>query len=201
MNKKHFLPAGLLLALLLLTLAAAYYPGGTPANPHTKGYSFTQNYISNLLDETAINGAPNKGRIWAIAGVLVASLTFGLFFISFANRVERKAIARVIRYGGIVLTATALLVVIPSLHNAVVVVSFITTLFVFFYITVLCLQARLRYLKILSIVFLAFHYLVAYLYFTRTQLIWMPALQKTVHLLQIIWILALHYGTKPKDFQ
>lgn len=200
MIKRHLILLGLLISISLLLVAGWQYPGGTPADSTTQGYSFTENYISNLLDEQALNGMENKARPWAIAGVLFSSLTFGLFFIGFSQRIMLRAAAVVIKWAGVALTVLAFLVVVPSLHDIIVVISFIVTLVVFFYITVMALKSKPVFLKVVSVFFLVFHYFVAYMYFTRTQLDVMPALQKLIHVFQIIWILSLHYGTKEEDF-
>ncbi len=200
MIKKHIILIGILTSIILLVIASLNYPGGTPQNSLAVGYSFTENYISNLLSMKALNGADNTARPWAMAGVFVSSLTFGLFFVSFSKRITAKSIANVIKYLGIVLTLLALFVVVPSFHDIVVTISSVLTLIVFFYLTVLALKSKLLIFKILSISFLAICYFACFMYFTRSYLAYMPIVQKIVHICQIVWILSLQYFTSKKDF-
>src|SRR3954449_6164304 len=57
---------GIILFLLLYFIATLYYPGGAQFDKTTKGFSWTQNYWCNLLNENAINGLPNPARPIAI---------------------------------------------------------------------------------------------------------------------------------------
>lgn len=199
--KKHFILIGIALSLLFLFLAGQYYPGGTPNNPNAFGYHWTENYISNLLSEQALNGMDNTARPWAIVSVLVYSLALGLFFIQFAQKIPVKSAAMVIQYGGIALTVLAFFIVMPSLHDMMVTISSIFTLVVFFYITVMVLKSRLLVFKLLSVLLLLIHYLACYQYFTRSYLEYLPLMQKIIHLIQLIWVISLHYFTHKKDFE
>ncbi len=51
----------LLTVVVALTGAAMWlYPGGTPLDPHTVGYRFTQNFLSDLGMTVAYNGTSNR---------------------------------------------------------------------------------------------------------------------------------------------
>ncbi len=52
-------------------LAASRYPGGSWALPGQEGFSWRHNYLCDLLDTRAVNGALNAGRYWA-RGALMA---------------------------------------------------------------------------------------------------------------------------------
>ncbi len=199
--KKHFILIGMTLSLLFLILAGLNYPGGAPNNPVSIGYHWTENYISNLLGKQALNGMDNTARPWAIVSVFVYSFTLGLFFIQFSKKIPMKSAAVVIQYGGVALTALAFFIVVPSLHDVVVTISSIFTLIVFFYITVMVLKSRLLVFKVLSVCFLLLYYFVCYLYFTRSYLNYLPLMQKIIHLVQLIWVISLHYFTLKKDFE
>lgn len=192
---------GIAIAILFLFLAGLNYPGGAPNNPASIGYHWTENYISNLLSEHALNGMDNTARPWAIVSVFVYSFTLGLFFIQFSKKIPIKSAAVVIQLGGIALTVLAFFIVVTSLHDMMVTISSIFTLVVFFYITVMVLKSRLLVFKVLSVLFLLIHYLACYLYFTRSYLDYLPLIQKLIHVSQIVWILGLHYFTLKEDFE
>lgn len=197
---KHASLIGIITGLTLLILATLYYPGGTYIDELSKGYDWFDNYISNLLGPSAVNGMDNVARPWAVAGVLCLTASFGLFFVKFSYWIKIKSAAFIIKYGGIIATIMGFLTVIPALHDGMVTLSSILTLILFFYITVIVLKSRLFLLKIVSVLFLASFYFAAYMYFTRSYLDYMPLVQKIILLVKIVWILSLQYLTQEEDF-
>jgi hypothetical protein len=74
---------GMLLFVVFYLVAAYYYPGGSWKFPEAKGFSFWNNYLCDLLDHYAVNGAINKGRYAArtALGFLVGSLLLIWFYL------------------------------------------------------------------------------------------------------------------------
>ena len=70
MRSKHLFPLGILIALALLTVATAVYPGGSQVNANATGFDWKQNYLCNLFDATAVNGAANTARIIRYCGTI-----------------------------------------------------------------------------------------------------------------------------------
>ena len=185
----------------LLILATWHYPGGSAGNENSEGYIWMENYISNLLNPTAVNGEINGARPWAMGGVLCLSIGFGIFFVHFSERVQIRSAALDIKYLGIAATSFAMLTIFPSLHDLMVTLSSILTLLVFFYITIIVLKSDLTFFKFMSVIFLLTFYLGAYMYFTRSYLEFMPLAQKVIYLVKIIWVLVLMYFTRLEDFK
>jgi len=52
--EKNLIATGIILSLISLFIAFTLYPGGTVKDPDFKGYSMTENYISNLLEYKAL---------------------------------------------------------------------------------------------------------------------------------------------------
>ena len=73
--------SGLFLFIFLYLTAAYRYPGGWPGNPSGAGFSWLHNYWCNLLNETALNGKPNTGRLPAMGGMLVLGITMLIFWM------------------------------------------------------------------------------------------------------------------------
>ncbi|GAA4752217.1 hypothetical protein [Flavisolibacter ginsenosidimutans] len=65
---------GSLVFIFLYTMAAAFYPGGSQADAHAKGFSWMHNYWCNLLSGKALNGEINAGRPFAYTAMVVAAL-------------------------------------------------------------------------------------------------------------------------------
>jgi hypothetical protein len=201
MIKKYKILIGVLIGTLLLIIATIYYPGGTYENVNSVGYDWANNYISNLLRPLAVNGEENTARPLAIFGVLFLTASFGLFFVTFSNRIKIRSASLVIKYLGILATILGFITVIPSMHDLMVTMSSILTLLIFFYITIMVIKSKLNSMKIMSIIFLLTFYFGAYMYFTRTFLEYMPIMQKIIFSMKIVWILSLEYLTRKEDFQ
>ena len=201
MIKKYSILIGITIGTLLLIISTNYYPGGTYENVNSEGYDWANNYISNLLRPLAVNGEENTARPFAIFGILLLTVSFGLFFVNFAKRIKIRSASLVIKYLGILATIFGFVTVIPPMHDIMVTLSSILTLLIFFYITVMVIKSKLAMMKIMSIVFLLTFYFGAYMYFARFQLEYMPIMQKIIFVMKITWVLSLEYLTRKEDFE
>ncbi|MBK9735878.1 MAG: hypothetical protein IPO92_13355 [Saprospiraceae bacterium] len=199
--KKNIVLFGLVLSIVFLFIAGYHYPGGSPKDINSIGYSFKENYISNLLEFKAVNGMENKARPFGVIGVILLGLSSGLAFVRLSKKVDSNKYLVVIKNVGIILIILSSLISIPSLHDTMVTLSSIATLLLFFYVTVLLIKSKLLLLKFSSIFLLLVSYGAAYMYFFRAGLDYLPIVQKTIHILQIILILGLEYLTTRKDFE
>ena len=201
MIQKNIITIGIALGVLLLIISTFFYPGGTLNDPNSVGYSWFENYISNLLRPLAVNGMENAARPWAVAGALILTLSFGLFFYQFSAFLKVKSAAFVIKYVGIVATFLGFLIVIPSLHDILVTVTSALSLLLFFYLTVFVINAKKPILSLMSVLFLILFYFATFMYSARFHLEYMPIMQKIVFVVKIVWILSLAYFTKKEDFE
>ncbi|MFD1469798.1 hypothetical protein ACFQ48_16335 [Hymenobacter caeli] len=77
----RLLPAGGMgLFAVLYGVAAALYPGGSPADKTAPGFSWLHNYWCNLLTAVAINGQPNPAQPVALLAMGVLCLSLMLFW-------------------------------------------------------------------------------------------------------------------------
>jgi hypothetical protein len=70
---------GMALFVFCYFIAAGLYPGGSWNNPGQLGFSWSHNYLCDLLDTRAVNGMLNTGRHWA--RVALAFLSLGLLVL------------------------------------------------------------------------------------------------------------------------
>lgn len=201
MLNKNIVLFGFVLSILCLIVASLHYPGGSPKDPDSIGFIWAENYISDMLEYKAVNGADNPARPLAVAGAVLMGLSTGLGFLRFSRKLVLKKLSVVIKYGGLLMACTSVLVTIPVLHFPLVNVGIVVNLLVSFYITVTLFKSRLTALKALSVLFLASFYGAAYMFSTRSGLEYMPLVQKITHLFQIIWVLGLEYFTEKADFE
>ena len=201
MLNKNIISFGIALSILCLIVASLNYPGGSPKDPNSTGFQWTENYISDMLDYKAVNGADNSARPFAVAGVVLMGLSTGFAFVRFSRKLRLKNLSVVIKYGGLLLIILSALGTLPSQHDLSVTLSIFVNLLVFFYVMVTLLKSRLTVFKVFSVVFLVSFYGASYMYGTRTGLGYMPLVQKITHIFQIVWILGLEYFTKKEDFE
>jgi len=199
MRKKHLLPAGITISLLLLFIATLYYPGGSQHDKNSIGYDWGNNYLCNLFSTKAVNGADNASKPWAVAGMLPLCISFALFFFEFSKRIPAKGPARIIRYCGAGAMVFAFFVV-TSFHDTAVTLAGTLALISMFYITVFIFRAKLHFFSIFSVVCLLVFYSCNYVYYTRSYLEFLPILQKVLLSLTIAWVLSLLYFTESADF-
>ena len=196
---KHFFPAGITLALVLLAIATYTYPGGSQGNAASVGFDWKDNYICNLFGATAVNGAVNTARYWAIGGMFVLCATIACFFAGFSARIGPKSASRVIRYCGIAGMTAAFLATTP-LHDLAITAALVFTMTAVLYITIFVFTSKLTYQKVLACLTMLSAYTAAYLYYTRTALDFLPTMQKVSLASLLIWFLTLHYFTTKADF-
>jgi len=199
MLKKNTILIGIILSLVLLYLATLHYPGGSQADKNSVGYSWLNNYLSNLFSPKAVNGAENTARIWADFGMLFFCSCLLLFYLDFSAKIPDKRAQKIIKYCGIGSMVFAFLAVTPY-HDLMVRLSCILSMLAIFYVTVFVLKSKLLGFKVLSVLLLVSLYGGAFVYFTRYGLQILPVLQKTTFGIAIIWVLGLCYFTKEEDF-
>lgn len=199
MLKKHAVLAGILACILLLIIASLVYPGGSQFDINSKGFHWTKNYISNLFDAKAVNGADNPAWIWANAAMVFLSVSIAWFFINFSKKIPNKNAAATIKYLGAGCMLFILLTV-SELHGLMVIVA--STLFLanLFYITVFILKSKLHVLKFLCIACLLIFYYTLFLYGLPGRE-WLPVMQKVTFISSLSLVLVLEYFTSSKDFE
>jgi len=80
-QKAYFFPIlGCIEYIILISLAMIFYPGGTPTNPNTQGYSFWENWISDLSMTVSHSGKDNMASRLL---VLIAQTFWGVSLIYF----------------------------------------------------------------------------------------------------------------------
>ena len=79
---------GTLFFVVLYIVATLFYPGGSQVDKNSIGFSWTNNYWCNLLNETAINGQPNPAKPIALTGMFVICFTLSFFWFIFPVQIN-----------------------------------------------------------------------------------------------------------------
>jgi hypothetical protein len=199
MLKKYSVLLGVIIGLSLILIAAQVYPGGNVSDKNAVGFVWSKNFISNLFQAKAVNGADSSSRIWADAGMIFISLGFASFFIGFSKRIPSKGSANVIKYLGVTAMVCSFLIVTP-LHDSMVLLSGTLYLVSIFYITVFVLMSKLHVFKFLCILCMLIFYSTLYIYGIQNFGL-LAVMQKVTFFSTIILILLLEYFTKAEDFE
>lgn len=173
------------------------YPGGSLLDENSVGFGWSKNFLSNLFAAKAINGAPNPGWTWALAGMAFHSVGYGIFFINMSAKISLKRWAAVLKWIGVANIILIFLIATP-LHDLGT-LSIILTLFGLFTITVFILKSKLHLLKACCIICL----LTYYSFFTVFGIGYMGMaviMQKVYTVSSMLLVLALEYFTQPGDF-
>lgn len=200
MLKKYTILVGMLVSLVLLLISTTQYPGGSQANTDSIGFSWRHNYLCNLLNPVAVNGASNPARFWALAGMLFLCFSVAVFFIRFSKKIPHKSASNIIKFAGAGAMVFGPLMATP-LHDLGARLSGILLMLSIFYVTVFVLKSKLLFFKILSVLCLLSLYVCTYVYFTQMGLAYLPVLQKVNLAVSIGWVLGLEYFTSRENFQ
>jgi hypothetical protein len=79
---------GAFLFVVLYIIATLCYPGGSQVDKNSIGFSWTNNYWCNLLNQNAINGQPNPAKPIAMIGMFVLCVTLTFFWFLFPKHIN-----------------------------------------------------------------------------------------------------------------
>ena len=127
---------GFSLFLLLYTVAACLYPGGTKENPSQKGFSIIHNYWCDLLDKTTYGGGTNSGYTVAMIAMIVLCISMLFFWNILPTLFDKQRYSvSITRWTGSLSSSLSLLIFTP-LHDNIIhllvlfgIVAFISTVF------------------------------------------------------------------------
>lgn len=198
MIRKHAVLICLLITSALLIVAVSLYPGGSLHNKHAAGFTWSENFFSNLFGKQALNGAPNPAQPWAITGMAFHAVAYGLFFLRMSKKMPVRQAVIVLKTVGFVNIVFSFLIATP-LHDIMVTLSSTLFLLGLFYITVFLFTTKLHWLKLGCVLCLCMFYFSLYLYGSGNWGL-LAIMQKVSFMSAMLLVLALEYGTNPADF-
>ena len=179
---------GTLLFICLYFFATLFYPGGSQVDKNSKGFSWTNNYWCNLLNENAMNEQHNSARPLAMAAMFVLCLTLAIFWYIFPKITDLKKSSRLIIQisGGLAMAIGMFL--FTDLHDTIVNVASLCGL-VATVGTFIGLH-KLKWTKLfgLGILNLTLVVLNNILYYGDGLKLFLPVVQKITFLFFLLWI-------------
>ena len=183
---------GMGIFLLLYILAALLYPGGSWRVPDASGFSFWNNYLCDLLDHYAINGALNDARYIArgALGFLCGALLILWYFIP--NLFPYSNLNQSIMWVSGIMALGTTFFLSSGTHDLTIRIAGIFGAIAF--IASLIELIRIRYYKLfflglLSLVVFGINY---YIYETGVSIGILPVLQKFTFLCCILWFILIN---------
>jgi hypothetical protein len=159
-----------------MIIAISIYPGGSMFDKNSIGFDWTKNFISNLFETKALNGAENPSRIWAYLGMIFLPISYAIFFIHMSKKMPERNAANILKYGGAANILFMVLIVTP-LHDLMLNISITFFWTCIVVITVFVLKSGLHLFKFLCVVCLLFFYYSLYLWGTSNWDL-LPIMQK-----------------------
>ena len=199
MMKQYSVLICILVSSVLLVIASLLYPGGSLLDKNSAGFDWSKNFISNLFLAKALNGEQNPARFWAIIGMAIHSIGYGIFYIHMSKKIPAKHAAGVLQFIGATNVLFTFLIVTP-LHDIMVTISATLTLLGLFYITVYLFKTKLHWLKAFSISCLLIFYYTLFLYGLGNWGL-LAVMQKVSFISSMLLVLALEYFATAEDFK
>lgn len=176
--------------VLLYLTATAFYPGGSQADAHAKGFSWLHNYWCNLLNEKAINGQPNASRPFGYFAMLVLALSLLSFWIISVQGLGFSKTYKTVLIACGVLCLVLLPFLPTAYHDSVINLSASLGLVVMLFIYTALYKKRWQGLFWFGIFNLFLVAVNNYIYY-RTSLFYLPAVQKFTFLCFLLWVCAV----------
>ncbi len=181
-----------------MAIAISIYPGGSIFDRNSVGFNLKTNFISNLFETQALNGAENASRIWAYLGMILLPVSYAIFFIHISKKIPDRNARYILKYGGIVNIPFTFLIVTP-LHDLMLNISITLFWTGILVTTIFILKTRLHVFKVLCVVCLLVFYYSIYAWATNDWDV-LPTLQKVNFINSTLLILGLEYFTRQEDF-
>ncbi len=203
---KRAVAIGLVLAvatfLVLIARAVVLYPGGTWFQPNAIGHDLLRNFLCDLTQPVALNGAANPGARYAIRAMIAIDVGLLLLFLSIPWLCEPSRLTRYLYIAAVVSFVGIFAVPFtPSLehglvHAAAVLTGAIPGIVAAVLANLLLRSSRHRRLFALGVAILVVSTVDAVLYmhhvaFSGPPVVALPIIQRAALALLLLWMLAV----------
>lgn len=185
----YFPIVGMMLYLIVFTVAASSYPGGSINQPHDNSYSMFHNFLCDVMNPITQGGKINDARPLAIISHLILSFTMISFFYILPKIFPQKnGNTKWMQVFGMI-TMTAFIFMYTQYHDQIVTITGIlgTIALIPFFIEIFKHpNSKLRQLAytcyILSVV-------VFFIFETKLGFYYLPFLQKITFVFDAWWVI------------
>jgi len=181
---------GVAVFVTLYFVAASLYPGGTRADPTTRGYGHFANYWCDLLDRVSYSGLANPGYGYARLATLVLPLSLIAFWLSLPRLFPDQAWAARIVAGAGTPAMVAATLVFTAWHDLVIRVAGALGFSAFFAAELALVRTGRRGLAAFGFVALGLGLANFFRWQNGWQLASMPTVQKAAYASFFGWVIA-----------
>lgn len=180
---------GIAIFVVLYIVATILYPGGSQVDKNSIGFSWTNNYWCNLLNENAINGQPNSAKPVAMTGMLVLCLTLSFFWFLFPRHIDIGKIGKLtIQISGILAMTVAIFLFTNINHDLVTNLASTFGLVAMVGTFVGLYKSKWFGLFTFGLLNILLVGLNNYLYYNEGLIIYLPVIQKISFVTFLIWV-------------
>ena len=199
MKSIKYLPSlGVAIGVCFFVVATVRYPGGTLNSASTLGYSWTQNYASSLFAPEALNGQPNRARIFAILAVLFVSASLGVAYNAIAATAPTRGHRKTIQIAGIGVAVYSFFIATP-MHDLMVNISLVFNVVAMIATTHMLYVERRWGLFSGGVLSLGLLFVTAVMYYANAIYGVLPLVQKLGLVTNIGWLLVVYYMTSLRE--
>ncbi|MBK8485198.1 MAG: hypothetical protein IPL31_12885 [Saprospiraceae bacterium] len=182
---------GAFIFIILYVFASFLYPGGCQVSKNSIGFSWTNNYWCNLLNENGINGQYNPAKPIAMLGMLVLSLTLSFFWILFPIHFSTKRMALTIQISGTLAMIIPLFLFSNLNHDIVTNLAAIFGIIASIGTFIVLYKAKWYWLFVFGLLNILLVGLNNYVYHSKELIVYLPVIQKISFAIFLIWICCL----------
>ena len=180
---------GTIVFVVLYVVATLLYPGGSQVDKNSIGFSWTNNYWCNLLNENAINGQHNPAKPIAMTGMFVLCLTLSFFWFLFPRHIKPdRNLKLVIQISGTIAMTIAFFLFTNINHdlvtNLAAIFGTIATIGTFIGLY----KTKWFGLLTFGLLNISLVGLNNYVYYTKGLIVYLPVIQKISFAAFLIWI-------------
>ena len=180
---------GTLIFVVHYLVAAFLYPGGSQIDKNSVGFSWTDNYWCNLLNDYAINGQPNPARPIAMSGLFVLCLALSFFWFQFPNHISVGKFAKpAIQISVILAMTTALFLFTDIDHDLITNLASFFGLIATFGTFVGLYKTKWYGLFAFGLLIVFLVGLNNYVYYSKGLIVYLPVIQKISFATFLLWI-------------
>ncbi len=192
---------GIFAYMLLYLIATLLYPGGNQLDKNEKGFSWTQNYWCNLLNEYAMNGQLNTARPIAMVAMFVLCITLVYFWYIFPGQVGFGKNWRIaMKLSGVIGMLIGMFI-FTDLHDSIIniagICAFAAVIGTFMGVYKLKWR-KLFTMGVFNIILVALNNV---LYYGNDLKMYLPTVQKVTFLSFLLWIGLINVALFMKDYK
>lgn len=183
---------GTILFIVLYVFATLVYPGGSQVDKNSIGFSWTNNYWCNLLNENAMNGQHNPAKPIAMTGMFVLCLTLIFFWFLFPRHINIKKTAKlVIQVSGTLAMTIAFFLFTNINHDLVINLASSFGLIATVGTFISLYKIKWYGLFIFGLLNILLVVLNNYVYYNKGLIIYLPIIQKISFATFLVWVCSI----------